>query len=205
MSTDFAPSIVVSRSGLDIAWRAASVARFSPDPKPIPIWAIPLSRMTVRTSAKSRLMRLGIAMRSDIPCIPGAARRLRPESIHQRGAFAHHLRSRSLGMTTSVSTRLSSSLMPFSALPRAASLEGKGLGHDANRQYAYLRATSATTARHRCRYLRPFRRNKHKVCTLRFCAISSRLSSAAFWPISGRTGAQTLCDFPRFESSGCAG
>ncbi|MNN51840.1 hypothetical protein D3C81_1665010 [compost metagenome] len=65
--TPLAPSIVVSRSGLIMALRAASAARFSPVARPIPISAEPRSVIIVFTSAKSRLIRPGTAIRSEIP------------------------------------------------------------------------------------------------------------------------------------------
>ena len=50
--------------------RAASSARLSPDAAPIPISAEPALVNTVRTSAKSRLMRPGVMMRLVIPSTP---------------------------------------------------------------------------------------------------------------------------------------
>ena len=61
---DFAPSSVVSSSGEDVACAAASTARFSPEPMPMPSSALPASAMIVRTSAKSRLIRPGSVIRS---------------------------------------------------------------------------------------------------------------------------------------------
>ena len=68
--TSCAPSIVVSRSGEKIALRAASVIRSSPEPIPIPIRALPLFAITVLTSAKSRLIRPGLVIKSVIPWTP---------------------------------------------------------------------------------------------------------------------------------------
>src|SRR5436305_4522757 len=65
-----APSTDCSSSGLEIAAFAASAARFSPLAAPIPIRADPASCMIVRTSAKSRLMRPGIVIRSVMPWTP---------------------------------------------------------------------------------------------------------------------------------------
>src|SRR2546421_491613 len=45
-------------------------ARLSPAAVPIPISAEPASCMIVRTSAKSRLIRPGIVIRSVMPCTP---------------------------------------------------------------------------------------------------------------------------------------
>src|ERR1700690_2183543 len=47
-----APSTDVSSRGDDTAWTAASVARCSPTPMPMPSSALPASLMIVRTSAK---------------------------------------------------------------------------------------------------------------------------------------------------------
>src|SRR5437763_774973 len=65
-----APAIEVSSRGEDTACAAASIARFSPIPMPIPSSAVPASLMIVRTSAKSRLMRPGSVTRSDTPWTP---------------------------------------------------------------------------------------------------------------------------------------
>ena len=65
--TDCAPSMVVSNNGLATASRTASMLLFSPVPLPIPMCAIPRFFITVRTSAKSRLIKEGVAIRSEIP------------------------------------------------------------------------------------------------------------------------------------------
>ena len=67
MMTSVAPSIVVSSNGLSTAIRTASRALSSPLPAPIPICAMPLSSITVLTSAKSRLMTAGTLIKSVIP------------------------------------------------------------------------------------------------------------------------------------------
>ena len=67
---DRAPSTDVSRSGDSTAWRAASTARCSPTPMPIPSSDCPAFDMIVRTSAKSRLIRPGSVIRSEMPCTP---------------------------------------------------------------------------------------------------------------------------------------
>jgi hypothetical protein len=54
-----APSMLDSSSGLAIAARAALMARPSPDECPMPTSAVPASFITMRTSAKSVLMRTG--------------------------------------------------------------------------------------------------------------------------------------------------
>ena len=59
-----------SRSGLEIAASAASIARRSPSASPVPIIALPISLITVRMSAKSRLISPGITIRSVTPRTP---------------------------------------------------------------------------------------------------------------------------------------
>ena len=48
----------------------ASMARFSPEASPVPIIALPMPRMTERTSAKSRLMRPSFTIRSVMQATP---------------------------------------------------------------------------------------------------------------------------------------
>ncbi len=63
-----APSIEASSSsGEEIAFVAASTARFSPLAVPVPMSAMPISFITVRTSAKSRLIKPGTVIRSEMP------------------------------------------------------------------------------------------------------------------------------------------
>ena len=59
-----------SIKGLEIAASAAVSARFSPDASPVPIMALPISRMTARTSAKSRLIRPSLTIRSVMQATP---------------------------------------------------------------------------------------------------------------------------------------
>src|SRR6185295_2901718 len=60
--------LMSSRSGDDTAISAATRARCSPVPMPEPIIASPVSDITVRTSAKSTLMRPGRVISSAMPC-----------------------------------------------------------------------------------------------------------------------------------------
>ena len=65
ISTPLAPCIESSsRSGLAIAASAASRARLGPSASPVPIIALPISFMTMRTSAKSRLIKPGLVIKS---------------------------------------------------------------------------------------------------------------------------------------------
>ena len=53
-------------AGLEIAALAASSARFSPEPVPMPIRADPVSLIMVRTSAKSTFINPGTVINSEI-------------------------------------------------------------------------------------------------------------------------------------------
>ncbi len=53
-----------------MAASAARMARFSPSASPVPIIALPISAITVRMSAKSRLTRPGAIIRSVTPRTP---------------------------------------------------------------------------------------------------------------------------------------
>jgi hypothetical protein len=66
----FAQAIESSRRGESTAARAASIARFSPDPYPIPIRADPALSITDFTSAKSTLISHGSVIRSETHCTP---------------------------------------------------------------------------------------------------------------------------------------
>src|SRR3954453_6080206 len=114
-----APSIEVSSSGEDTACSAASIARLSPWPMPMPSSAGPASFMIVRTSAKSRLISPGSVTRSEMPCTPW-----RRTSSATRNASTIDVplsridSSRLLGTTISVSTSSASALTPSSAWSR---------------------------------------------------------------------------------------
>ena len=72
-STPWAPSMEASSSGLETAISAAATARSSPRAEPMPMSAEPAFRITDLTSAKSRLIRPGVVIRSVMPETPGAA------------------------------------------------------------------------------------------------------------------------------------
>src|SRR5579875_1125723 len=124
-----APSIEISRSGEAIACCAASIARFSPTPIPIPSSALPALDMIVRTSAKSRLIRPGSVTRSEIPWTPWR----RTSSATRKASTIVVWRSstesrRSLGTVIRVSTSLARSAIPSSAcLIRREPSKPKGL------------------------------------------------------------------------------
>ena len=111
-----APSSVVSSSGDEAAAWAASMARLSPVPMPMPSSALPASDMIVRTSAKSRLIRPGRVIRSDTPCTPwrstsSATRKASTIEVCLSSTESSLL----LGTTISVSTSPASASMPSSA------------------------------------------------------------------------------------------
>ena len=113
---DRAPSMLVSSSGDATAFSAASTARRSPVPMPMPSSALPASDMIVRTSAKSRLISPGSVTRSEIPWTPwrstsSATRKASTIEV----CLSSTVRSRLLGTTMSVSTSWARSLMPSSA------------------------------------------------------------------------------------------
>ena len=109
--------MVVSRSGLVIACFTASRALSSPLAVPIPICAIPLSVMTVCTSAKSRLISAGRLIRSVIPCTAccntSSAFFSASGMVVLRSTIS---RSLSFGITIRVSTEAFSFSIPASAL-----------------------------------------------------------------------------------------
>ena len=71
IKTPLAPFMEMSsNSGLEIAASAASIERRSPAPSPVPIIALPISPMTERMSAKSRLISPGMTIRSVTPRTP---------------------------------------------------------------------------------------------------------------------------------------
>ena len=111
--------MLVSSSGEATACSAASIARRSPVPMPIPSSALPASHMIVRTSAKSRLIRPGSVTRSDTPWTPWRS----TSSATRNASTIDVLRSstdsnRLLGTTISVSTSAASALIPASAWSR---------------------------------------------------------------------------------------
>ena len=99
-----APVMLTSSSGLMTAARAASTARFSPVPMPMPIIDEPASRMIVLTSAKSRLMRPGTVIRSLMPCTPWRSTSSTTRKASRMEVFLSTTsRRRSFGMVISVS------------------------------------------------------------------------------------------------------
>ena len=179
MITPLAPCIETpSSSGLAIAFSAASSARFSPSPSPVPIIALPISPITERTSAKSRLIRPGMTIRSVIERTPCCSTSSASWNASLKVVSALATRNRFwLGMTISVSTCFCSSSMPASAarMRRVPSnrnglvttptvstpLRARGLGDDRRRAGAGAAAHAGGDEAHvarlraRARYPRP--------------------------------------------------
>src|SRR5579875_2909939 len=118
MSTPRAPFIdTSSSSGLEIAASAASIARRSPSASPVPIIALPISLITARMSAKSRLIKPGITIRSVTPRTPAC--NTSSAILNASAKVVRSLATRNrfwFGMMSNVSTYLVISAMPFSAV-----------------------------------------------------------------------------------------
>ena len=112
-NTPDAPLILTSSNGDSRAARIAASARSMPFPLPMAIHAGPASRITVRRSAKSRLISPGISRSSVIDCM---ACRSTSSAILNAAAMdiagSATSSSRSFGITTSVSTSLASQFNP---------------------------------------------------------------------------------------------
>ena len=117
-STPWAPSMLASSSGLAMAISAATTARSSPRALPMPMSAEPALLMTLLTSAKSRLIRPGVVMRSVMPWTPDSSTwsALLKASMTLT-CLSLMDSSRSFGMTMRVSTSARSASMPASAWP----------------------------------------------------------------------------------------
>ena len=129
-STPRAPLIEKSSSsGLAIARRAASSALVGPVAEAVPITAMPMSAIMVRTSAKSRLTKPCVVIVFEMPCTAcsrtSSALRNASGSVRFRSDRAS---SRWLGMQIRVSTCSFSSRTPSSALrPRRRPSNRNGL------------------------------------------------------------------------------
>src|SRR5438309_342574 len=117
ISTPVAPAIeILSSRGLEIACWTASMARFSPRPVPVPMIADPPFCITVRTSAKSTFTIPVTAIRVEMPCVAWSSTSSAFLSASWKGMpLPTTARSRSLGTTTMVSTCFFSSAIPISA------------------------------------------------------------------------------------------
>ena len=162
MSTPRAPFIETSSSsGLEIAASAAAMARLSPSASPVPIIALPISLMTVRMSAKSRLIRPGMTIRSVTPRTPECSTSSAILKASAKVVFSLAMRNRFwFGMTISVSTYCCSSAdAAFGQAHAVRAFEVERLGDHADGQDALLaRGARDDRAPRRCRCRRPCRR-----------------------------------------------
>ena len=167
---------------------AASTARLSPEATPTPIIAVPAPFMTVVTSAKSRLIRPGMVMRSVMPCVPShrtSSAMLKASSIVILLLFLMRF---SLGITISVSTLSERVWMPSAALRwRLPFSKLKGLVTTPTVSApTSLRAMSATTGAAPVPVPPPSPAAMKTMSAPASAALmSSRESSAASWPTSG--------------------
>src|SRR5438477_447143 len=108
--------LMSSRSGEETAASAAARARPSPLAAPDPIIAMPVSAITVRTSAKSTLMRPGRVMSSAMPCTaPCNTWFADLKASRSVVCGPNTVNSFWLGIVMSESQNLDSSPMPWSA------------------------------------------------------------------------------------------
>ncbi|MCY1174235.1 hypothetical protein D9M73_144290 [compost metagenome] len=106
-----------SSSGLRIAASVASRARFGPLAQPVPIIAMPISLITVRTSAKSTLIMPGRLMMSEIPrTAPASTSSALAKADSRLASLPRMVSSFSLGMVINESTLSESMRMPSSAI-----------------------------------------------------------------------------------------
>ena len=146
-STPCAPSMLASSSGLEMAASAAATARSSPRAEPMPMRALPAPAMMLFTSAKSRLIRPGVVIRSVMPLTPCSS----TWSAWRNASSIEMLRSdsdssRSLGMTMRVSTSARSESTPVSAwTPRRLPSKPNGRVTTPMVRAPSLRAMLATT------------------------------------------------------------
>ena len=188
--TPFAPRIdTPSSSGLAIAFSAAWSARPSPSASPVPIIALPISPMTERTSAKSRLMRPGMIMRSVIERTPCCSTSSAIWNASLKVVFGLAIRKRFwFGMTISVSTCFCSSSMPLSAdFMRRLPSKVKGLVTTPTVRMPRSRAALAMTGAAPVPVPPPMPAVMKHICApLSASSTEAIVSSAAALPISGR-------------------
>ena len=177
-----------SSSGLDSAASTARLARSSPTALPMPIIAMPRAPMTVRTSAKSRLISPGRVIRSLMPSTAFCS-----TSLAALKAFIRLTEppstslSFSFGITISESTCCCSWVMPCMACAmRFLPSLGKGFVTTATVRIFISFATSAITGAAPVPVPPPMPlvMNSRSVPSS-ISAMRSRSSSAAWRPISG--------------------
>src|SRR6267378_3652582 len=193
MRTPVAPVMeMLSSSGDEIACCTASIARFSPRPMPVPMIAAPPFCITVRTSAKSTFTMPVTVMREEIPWVACSS----TSSAFLRASWngmplPTTASSRSFGTTTIVSTCLRISAIPISAWRiRLRPSNRNGL--------VTMPMVRAPRSRAICEMMGaapvPVPPPMPQVTNTRSapcrpCSTSSRFSSMAWRPISGRAPA----------------
>src|SRR5213593_1066379 len=193
MSTPVAPVMeMLSSNGDEIACCTASMARFSPRPMPVPMIAAPPFCITVRTSAKSTFTMPVTVMREEIPWVAWSSTSSAFLSASWNGIpLPTTASSRSFGTTTMVSTCLRISAIPISAWRiRLRPSNRNGL--------VTMPIVSAPRSRAICEMMGaapvPVPPPMPQVTNTRSapcrpCSTSSRFSSIAWRPISGRAPA----------------
>src|SRR5213594_2511249 len=193
MSTPVAPAIeMLSSSGLEIACCAASIARFSPRPVPVPMSAAPPFCITVRTSAKSTLTRPVTQIRDEMPWVACNSTSSAFLSASWKGMpFPTTASSRSLGTTIIVSTCFRISAMPISAWRiRLRPSHRNGLVQIPIVRPPRSRATCEMIGAAPVPVPPPMPQvTKTRSAPCSACSTSSRFSSMACRPISGRAPA----------------
>ena len=183
-----ARSMPRSSSGEEMAAAAASRARFLPVARPMPISDEPASAITARTSAKSTLISPGSVMISQMPRTPWRRMSSARRNASCTGSAVSTAESRrSLGMTISVSTlrrSRSTASMAWLYLWRPSNLNGIVTMPTVRMPAAF--ATPATTGAAPEPVPPPMPAVTNTMSEpARACSMDCRLSSAAFWPISG--------------------
>ena len=179
---------ISSSSGLRMAASAASSARLSPRATALPIIAMPISDITVRTSAKSTLIMPGRVIRSAIPCTAPLSTSLAALNALTRLQFLPSTCiSFSFGIIIRESTASRSSLMPSSAIfIRLRPSNGNGRVTTATVRIPSSRATSATMGAAPVPVPPPMPAVMNTISApASVSAILSRSSIAAWRPISG--------------------
>src|SRR6266446_5783526 len=193
ISTPVAPVMeMLSSSGDEIACCTASIARFSPRPMPVPMIAAPPFCITVRTSAKSTFTMPVTVMREEMPWVACSSTSSAFLSASWNGMpLPTTASSRSFGTTTMVSTCLRISAIPISAWRiRLRPSNRNGL--------VTMPMVRAPRSRAICEMMgaapvpvpppMPHVTNTRSA-PCRPCRTSSRFSSMAWRPISGRAPA----------------
>ena len=182
-------STLVSKSGEAIAFLTASTAALSPEASPTPISAEPALFIIDCTSAKSRLMTPGTAIKSEMPLTPCRKISSAIANALVIGVFlSTTCNSLSLGIVIIASTFFFSLSMPKSAfLLRLGPSKAKGRVTTATVSALTSRAHSATTGAAPVPVPPPMPAVINTMSEPRRASkISLRLSCAARSPISGR-------------------